>query len=115
MDIRMRFFIGIIMVLAFVYIVHAIRTSLIDIRHSLVWMAMVIILMILDIFPNILEVLAKGLGFALPVNMLFFLGVFISIVIIFGLTAKVSKLNDQMKTMTQEMALMEKKLEEMDK
>ena len=112
MDLRIRLFIGIVMVLAFVYICHAIRTKYIDIRHSLVWLVMCIVLLILDIFPILLEYMSNLLGFALPVNMLFFMGFCLSILIIFGLTAKVSKMSDQIKRLTQEMALLSKRMDD---
>lgn len=111
MELRMRLFIGLIIVLAFIYICHAIKTKYIDIRHSLVWMVVAIILFLLDLFPAILESITTFLGFALPVNMLFFLGFVLSIIIIFWLTAKVSKMSDQVKRLTQEMALLSKKCE----
>ena len=112
MDLRIRLFIGIIMVLAFIYICHAIKTNYIDIRHSLVWMVVCIVVLVLDIFPILLEKMSNLLGFILPVNMLFFLGFVLSIMIIFGLTAKVSKMSDQIKRLTQEMALLSKKMDD---
>ncbi len=115
MDIRMRIFIGIIMVLAFLYVCTAIKRRVIDIRHALVWLVVCILLLILDIFPSLLEGISRLLGFALPVNMLFFLGFLLAIVIIFGLSAKVSKLNEQVKQMTQDLALLKNELEEKTK
>lgn len=115
MDVRMRIFIGIIMVLAFLYVCTAIKRRVIDIRHALVWLVVCILLLILDIFPSLLEGISRLLGFALPVNMLFFLGFLLAIVIIFGLSAKVSKLNEQVKQMTQDLALLKNELEEKTK
>ncbi len=115
MDLRMRIFIGIIMVLAFLYVCTAIKKRVIDIRHALVWLVVCILLLILDIFPALLEGISRFLGFALPVNMLFFLGFLLAIIIIFGLSAKVSKLNEQVKQMTQDLALLKNELEEKTK
>jgi len=47
--------------------------------------------------------------------MLFFLGFLLAIIIIFGLSAKVSKLNEQVKQMTQDLALLKNELEEKTK
>jgi hypothetical protein len=112
MELRVRIIIGIIIVLAFIYICHAIKTKYIDIRHSLIWMVVAIVLLILDLFPALLEKVTVLFGFALPVNMLFFLGFCLTIIIIFSLTAKVSKMSDQVKRLTQEMALLNKEFEE---
>lgn len=112
MDIRMRLFIGIIMALAFIYVCTAIRRKVIDIRHALVWLTVCVLLLILDIFPVLLEWISGLLGFALPVNLLFFLGFLLSIIIIFGLSAKVSKLNEQVKQMTQDLALLREEMED---
>lgn len=115
MDVRMRIFIGVIMVLAFIYVCSAIKKRVIDIRHAMVWLIVCILLLVLDIFPVLLEGISHFLGFELPVNMLFFLGFLLAIIIIFGLSAKVSKLNDQLKQVTQELALLRNEFEDRTK
>lgn len=114
MDIRMRLFIGIVMILAIIFVFHEIKKKQIDIRHSLVWLLVAVLLLLLDLFPALLEGMAAFLGFELPVNMLFFLGFVLSIVIIFSLSAKVSKLNGELKKLMQEEALLEKRIEDLE-
>ena len=112
---RMRIFIGIILILAFIYIFYSIKKKKIDIRHSLIWILVCIVLAILDIWPSLLQWITTALGFELPVNMLFFLGFAIAIGIIFGLTARVSKQSEQIKTLTQQIALLKKDVEDSQK
>ena len=115
MSIYLRLFIGGVLILGFLYVIHAIRKNKIDIRHALIWILVCILLAVLDIWPIILERLSRALGFELPVNMLFFLGFAIATVIIFGLTARVSKQNEQIKRLTQELALLQHEAEQLEK
>ncbi|MBQ7506430.1 MAG: DUF2304 domain-containing protein [Lachnospiraceae bacterium] len=111
MDIKLRIFIGVVLVIGFLYVIHSIRKKKIDIRHSLVWILVCVLLAILDIWPSLLNNLARILGFELPVNMLFFLGFAIAVVIIFGLTTRVSRQSEQIKSLAQEIALLKEKAE----
>ena len=115
MDIRMRIFIGVIMVLAIIYVCHEIRKKRIDLRHALIWLIVGCLLLLMDIFPGILTGLSGFFGFELPVNMLFFLGFLLSIMILFALTAKVSKLYDQNKKLVQDIGILSKRIEELEK
>lgn len=109
MDLKTRIFIGAIMIAALIYIIHAIRKKQIDIRHALVWLIAGIVLLFFDIFPSLLIGLAHLLGFELPVNMLFFLALALLTLIIFALTAKVSRMSEQIKTLMQEMAILDER------
>lgn len=115
MNVRMRLFIGIIMILAIIYVWQSIRKKRIDIRHALVWLIVAAVLLVMDIFPALLEGLSMLLGFELPVNMLFFLGFLLAIVIIFSLSAKVSKLSEQVKTLAQDVAIQSEEIEKWKK
>jgi hypothetical protein len=115
MDFKLRIFIGVILILGFIYVIHSIRKKKIDIRHSLIWILVIVLLAVLDIWPGLLDGLAHLLGFELPVNMLFFLGFAIAVVIIFGLTTRVSRQSEQIKSLAQEIALLRKDLEEAKK
>lgn len=111
----MRVFIGVIMVLAIIYVCHEIRKKRIDIRHALVWLVVGCLLLLMDIFPAILTGLSEFFGFVLPVNMLFFLGFLLSVMILFELSAKVSKLSDQNKKLVQDIAILQRRIEELEK
>ena len=74
-------------------------------------MSLLIVLLIVIVFPDLLTDGAKLLGIATPVNMVFFVGFCFSLIIIFGLTMAVSKMSQQIKDLSQKIALMEKERE----
>ena len=63
-------------------------------------------------FPKLLNVVAKAFGIASPVNMLFFFGFCLSIVVIFTLSIALSNLTDKVKKMAQEIAIIRKDMYE---
>lgn len=71
-----------------------------------------ICVLVLAIFPKLLNVVAKHLGIGTPVNMLFFFGFCLSIVIIFTLSIALSNLTDKVKKMAQEIAIIRKDMYE---
>jgi len=108
---KLQVIIGIIILLGLFYIAHTIKKNAIDIKYALVWFCVGFVIFIFDLFPGLLRLITKAMGIALPVNMLFFLGFCLSILIIFMLTVYISKLMNQVKHLTQEVALIKEKIE----
>ena len=80
----------------------------IDYKYGLGWSLVVIAVTVFAAFPGILEWLAKITGVIAPVNMLFFLGFVFSLAIIFSLSKTVSKLQDKVNKLSQELAILRK-------
>ena len=73
---------------------------------------LLIVLLIMDIFPGIVDWMTQLLGIELPINMLTFCGLAFAFVLIFSLTTAISRLNERQKKLVQEIALLKKKLDE---
>ena len=112
MNIRAQIIIAVLILVAMVAIVNMIRKKALELRYALAWILTGIGILILDIFPGIMDWISDFMGIASPMNMLFFLGFCFMLVIIFGLTAAVSKMSVQIKQLSQELALHEKRQEE---
>lgn len=112
MSLRIQIVIAIVLILALVGIANMVRKETLDLRFALSWLAVGVIVLILDIFPGIMDWLVHLLGIQLPVNMLFFFGFCFTLMLVFTLTLKVSRQSEQLKHLTQEMALLEKKIKE---
>ena len=69
----------------------------------------------MPVFPQLSKWLSHLLGISQPVNMLFFAGFCFTLPIIFSLSATVSKMSEKVKRLTQELALMNEKLEREEK
>lgn len=108
MNIRLQIIVAFIILFALVIIINMIRKRALELRYALAWLIVGGGVLVLDIFPGIMEKMASILGIYSPVNMLFFLGFCFSLVIIFVLTVAVSRMSIRIKELTQELALHEK-------
>ena len=106
MSIKLQILIIIVILLAMLYIIRHVRNKSMDFRYALLWLFVCICVLILTVFPKMLTALAEILGIASPVNMLFFLGFCLSIVIIFTLSIALSNLTDKVKKLSQEIAIL---------
>ena len=90
------------------YIINLVRKKIIDFRYALLWLLVALCVLVLTIFPRLLILLSGALGITSAVNMLFFLGFCLSIVVIFSLSIAVSNLQDKVKKTAQEIAIIRK-------
>ena len=108
MNIRIQIIIAVFILGALAIIVNMIRKKALELRYALAWLAVGASVLLLDIFPRLMEIISDMLGIASPVNMLFFLGFCFSLIIIFVLTIAVSRMSIRIKELAQEIALYKK-------
>ena len=96
--------VGILCIIAILYIGNLVRVKRLELKYALVWFAVGVMLLIFDLAPGIMEWLARLLGIALPINMLFFLGFGFVLIIILTQTVVISNLTRKTKRLTQEVA-----------
>ena len=97
MGIKVQIIILVIIIVALLCLGNMIRKKKVDLRYALPWIIMGCIMLVLDVFPQLLGKMATLLGFELPINMLFFLGVCLA---------------EKVKKLTQEEALMNKTVDD---
>ena len=107
MNIRIQILIVVITLLAMFYVINKIRNKGIELKYSLVWLALGTGIIIFTCFPKLTTWLAHVLGISQPMNMLFFAGFCFMLPIMFSLSVSVSRLSNKVKRLTQEMALLE--------
>ena len=95
---------GIILILLF--ILNMIRKRKLELKYSLVWLVVMVVLLILACMPEKLHDIANALGIYSPINMIFFLGFVFSLAIIFVLTVTVSRLSARVRRLAQIVAMM---------
>ena len=115
MNLRIQIIIAVVIILALFVIINMIRKKALELRYALTWLAVGVIVLILDIFPGIMGWMSGAMGIELPTNMLFFMGFCFSLTIIFGLTIAVFRMSIRIKNLTQEVALYMKREEERNK
>lgn len=83
-------------------------------KYSLLWIFAGVVMLLFAIFPQLLDSLAELFGIYNPVNALFAIVLFCIIFILVSLTAIVSSLNEKVKRLVQNQALLEERLKRIE-
>lgn len=97
----------------FFALINLIRKYKLELRYSLLWMVVMLLVLVLAINPHLVVWISRGMGVEMPVNAVFFLTIFGLIVIVFSLTITVSRLTTKIKELSQQVGIMQHHLNEM--
>ena len=81
-------------------------------KYSLLWLFAGFVMLILAVFPSVLEWISQVLGIYSPVNALFSILLFCMIILLVSLTSIVSSQNEKIKRLIQKEAILEEELAE---
>jgi hypothetical protein len=84
-------------------------------RYSLIWIITATLFLAISVRIDILYWISRHLGFSVPSNALFFFGIFFLILIVLSLSVITSCLAEKNKTLTQEVVLLKKRVEDLEK
>lgn len=107
MTLKAQVLIGIVLVIALIAVINMVRKRSLELKYVLVWICADIILLIFTLFPSTMGKVAAFLGIYSPVNMIFFMGFVLSLVIIFTLTVALSRVTARVRKLAQMIALQE--------
>ena len=110
MTVQLRIILFVLILLTFALFVDQIKQKKLKLQYTLTWMLLLLFILIVTVFPEILGFVANIMGIALPINMIFFFGFLFTLVIIYRLTMAVSKQSEEIKFLTQKVALLEKEI-----
>ncbi len=106
MDPRLRFVsIGIAVVLA-IFVLDAVRSRRLREEYSFLWLLIAGALLVISAWDAPLLAMTHLLGGVLPVNILFFAGLVFLVVVSLFYSIRISELNNQVKELAQELALL---------
>ncbi len=106
----------IIITLIYIFLIlKSIRKKKLQMSFSVFWLITGILLIIALLIPNLVENISKILGFEVPANMVFCLTIFVSFYLIFNLTIGLSKENKKNTMLVQEVSILKKRVEELEK
>lgn len=115
MNTRTQILVIVVALLALIMIFQLIRKKKMGLKYALLWIVLAVSILILGCFPQLITWIAHFFGVQIPINMLFFIGFCFSLLIIFSLSAALSRNSEKIKKLTQEMGLLEKKLNSLEK
>lgn len=110
MTVRLQILLVFLVLVVLFGMIKLIRSGKLLLQHCLSWLALLFAVFVVSVFPSLLSKIANALGILMPVNMVFFVGFCFALIIIFGLTQSISKMTNQIKDLTQKVALLEKKV-----
>lgn len=90
-----------------VYFLKKIRKNNVEIDYSLFWIIFSGVLVLVAIFPGVITWAANLLGFISSANMVFLVIIFLLIIKLFSITLKLSRLEQKLKTLSQNIAIKE--------
>ena len=111
---RLRILLMVLVAIGAVVAVKMIHRKKLNLAYSLLWIAMALVLVVAVVFPETVYGLAVLVGIELPLNMVLTAFALFSLVMMFYLTCIVSRENDRSRTMTQQLALLEKRIRELE-
>lgn len=103
---------GTICTLAFIFI--TIKKTNMNIRYSIAWISWGVIVLIFSLFPSLIDVISSLLSISVPTNTVFLVFMFLLYIMSFYLFIKVSKLTDEIKTLTYSIAKLKQQVEQND-
>lgn len=90
------------------YMIRKIRQSELEIEYSLFWIAFSLLLIFMSVFPYTVYWLTDIIGLQSPINLVYLGIIFILLLKNFSTTLQISKLENRLKTLVQEIALRNK-------
>lgn len=94
------------------YFIRGIRKNRLKIDHSIFWTVFGLVLLLLACVPNVFFWISRVLGFQSPANMVYLVVVFLLVMKLFTTTVRLSRLSEQVASLTQELAIYRLEAEE---
>ncbi len=98
----------------FAVILYFLKKKTLSLKYTLIWLIGGLIMLILTIWPMLMVKIVRLFGVQDQMNGLFSMLFFFILMIIMSLTSIVSKQSDKIRSLTQETALLEKRIRELE-
>lgn len=111
---KLRLSLIIAVVCYFIIVLYLLKKKAISLKYTLLWLAAGVVMAVLVIWPELLTALIGLIGIQSSMNGLFLMGLAAVIAILMSLTSIVSKQNEKIRSLTQTVAMMEKRVRELE-
>lgn len=102
------------MICYFILIVHYLKKRMLDLKYTLVWIVLGLFLLLMAIFPDILIFIRRISGIESNMNALYIMLIAFLMLISMTLTAIVSRTSLKIRSMVQEIAMLEKRIRDLE-
>ena len=98
-----------------IFVLQMLRKGMLDFKYTLMWIFSGVLMLAASIFPQAVSSLTELLGISEPINLLFFFGIVFLLIMLLQMTIIVSKYKNRIYALTQQLALLQKKVDEISK
>ncbi len=113
LGLRISLLIAILIYMVLIFVL--LRKKSFNLKYSLLWIFMSVVLLIMVAFPRLVELLASLIGVASYINAIFMAFIFFILLLVVTLTSIASKQHREIKTLIQNVALLQKQVDELKK
>ncbi len=100
-----------ISLIVMLFIIISVKRSALTVKESFYWFASTVLMLILSIFPKIIDYLASLVGVAYPPSLLFVLAIVFLILMLFRCSKRISSQDEKIKYLIQEVAILKNQVE----
>lgn len=115
LPITLRIVLIVITVIYLLMLIRKLKTGALQLSFSIFWIFTGLFLVVIAVFPIIVQNISGFFGFQTTANMLFLITIFIAYYLIFELTLKLSQENKKNTALVQEISLLKRRVEIMEK
>lgn len=115
MGIELRIFLIVAIIVYLLIIFNLLRKKSLNLKYTLIWLVSAVVMLIVAIFPDLFLNLSSIVGIVDGTNFVFVVEAMFVLIILLSLTSIVSHLNDKNRKLIQSVALLEKRMRQLEK
>jgi hypothetical protein len=102
-------------VLVLLGIIELLRRRQLGEKYAVLWLVVGVLLLIFTAAPGLTTSLARGLGVAVPTNLMFFIGILFLVGVVLHLSWEVSRLENETRKLAEDQAILRLEVEQLQK
>lgn len=114
MNSSLRIVLSIALLLYYICIFYFLKKKSLTLKYTLLWLFTGLVMVLVVIFPQVLETVLHAMGIVELTNGLFGLVCFALLIILLSITSIVSMLNDKLRKLVQQCAMYEKRIRDLE-
>lgn len=115
MLLRTRFFVIGLALLALLIVINLVRTRKLKEEYAILWLVTGVTLVLIPVFVDSVDAVSYALGIEYPPAFIFLIALLGITFILFQFSVAISRFSEQIKVLTQEVALLRHKVQEMER
>lgn len=97
------------------FMVELLRRRRLREKYAALWIVVAVVVAVLAFFPGLVERAASAAGVTVPVNLVFFVGLLLLLIVCVQLSAEVGGLEQKAQTLAEESALLRHRVEQLER